>query len=70
MDSHTKLEHLHERVVKLEQQNRRLKHVGAVVLTVAAAMMVTGQAPAKKTAMLAFYGNKGEPRGIMGSVLI
>jgi hypothetical protein len=50
MNSHPPgFEDLEERLLKLEEQNRRFKQFGAVVLAVAAVIVVMGQAPAKKT---------------------
>ena len=45
----TTLEEIHERLIKLEGQNRRLKQMGAVALIVAASLLVMGQALPTKT---------------------
>lgn len=42
-------EDLQERIVKLEQQNRRFKQLGAAALIVPALLLLLGQAPSKKT---------------------
>jgi hypothetical protein len=47
-------EDLRDRVAELEQQNRRFKQLGAVVLTIAAVIVVMGQAPALKSGEVAF----------------
>jgi hypothetical protein len=43
------LKELHDRLLKLEKQNRRLKQLGAVAMIVVTLLVVMGQAPAKKT---------------------
>jgi hypothetical protein len=43
------LEQIQGRLLKLEEQNRRLKQLGAAALIVAASLLVMGQAPSKKT---------------------
>ena len=43
------LEELHDRLLKLEKQNRRFKQLGVAALIGVAALVVMGQAPSKKT---------------------
>ena len=50
MNSHQPgLEQLQERVVKLEQQNRRFKRLGMAARIAPAILLLLGQAPSKKT---------------------
>lgn len=43
------LEELHDRLLKLEKQNRRFKQLGVAAMIGVAALVVMGQAPSKKT---------------------
>jgi len=43
------LEDLHDRILKLEKQNRRFKRLGVAALIVPALLLFMGQAPSKKT---------------------
>jgi len=50
MNSHLQgMQELHDRLLKLERQNLRLKRIGAAALVVAFSLLVMGQAPQKRT---------------------
>lgn len=49
MNSHHRFEDLQGRLLKLEQQNRLFKQLGAAVLIIPALLLVMGQTPSKKT---------------------